>query len=77
MNTNETNTSSVFGAFGAVTQAGNPAPTKNIAVRRKVIQNPRFPFDKAITPELNPRLRPTDWKKPCGGYLTKKLLYVR
>ena len=77
MNMNETDTSSVSVAFGAVTQAGNPVPTKSIAARRKVIQNPRFPFDKAITPELNPRLCSAEWKKLCGSHLTEKLLHVR
>jgi hypothetical protein len=72
MNTNETDTSSVSGAFETVTQAGNPAPRKSIPASKKLIKNPRFPFDKAVTPELNQRLGPTEWKKLCGSYLTKK-----
>jgi len=63
MNTNETNTSAVSGAFGTLTQAGNPAPRKSMPASRKVNENPRFPFDKSVTPELNHRLRPTEWRK--------------
>jgi hypothetical protein len=53
VNTNKTETSSVPGDFGTVTQAGNPAPRKSMAARRKVVQNPRLPFNKEITPELS------------------------
>ena len=77
MNTNETDTSSVSGAFGTVTHAGNPAPRKSMPASRKLIENPTFPFNKAVTPKLTMRLRPTEWKILCGSYLTKKLLYVR
>jgi hypothetical protein len=63
MNTNEINTSAVSRGFGTVTQAGKPTPRKSIPASRKVIRNPRFPFDKAVTPELNQRLCPTEWKK--------------
>jgi hypothetical protein len=63
MNTNETETSAVSGALGAVTQADNPAPRKSIPASRKHIETPRVPFNKMVTPELYQRLRPTGWKK--------------
>jgi len=63
MNTNETDTSPVSGAFGAVTQAGNPAPRKSIPASRKHIEIPRFPFGNTVTPERYQRLCPTEWKK--------------
>jgi hypothetical protein len=67
VNTNKTETSSVSGAFGTVTQAGNPAPRKSMAVRRKVVKNPGFPFGKAITPELILLPSPTDRRELCSG----------
>jgi hypothetical protein len=63
MNTNETDTSAVSGALGAVTQADSTAPRKSTAASRKHIEIPRILFDNTVTPELYQRLRPTGWKK--------------
>jgi hypothetical protein len=73
MNMNETNTSSVCRAFGAVTQAGKPAPRKSIAARGKVIELPKVLFSKTVTPRLKQRLV----EEGCSRYLMKKLLYGR